>query len=205
MKRFFAFILTVTLMLVFVSCGDNNKPTDTTGENPLETTADTEAPEDTAAPEDTTPGKPEKPENLTDALPDIIDKIYEVKSGAFMVWTSELDLTNADSVKNQTGISDASQVKEVYLSEAMRAQAYSLVLVRTDESVDVEALAKEMRDGVNQRKWICVYADDLRVAAYGDVIMLIMMDSAIDSISVDEIVEAFQTVCGGELDFVLKK
>lgn len=78
------------------------------------------------------------------------------------------------------------------------------MLVCVDESADVEALAKVMRDGIDMRKWICTGADELRVAVYGDVIMLVMMNSSFASVSVDEITEAFRTVCGGELDFVLK-
>lgn len=205
MKHFLAFLLAATMMLVFVSCGNTHDPVDTTGGGSSQTTEDTKASEDTSAPEETTAPKPEEPENLDGALSEIIDRIYEVKPSGLMVWTSELDLSDADSVKRQTGIEDASKVKEIYLSEAMRSQAYSMVLVRVADSTDVKALAEEMRDGIDQRKWICAYADDLRVAAYGDVIMLIMVDSSFDGISTDEIVEAFRTVCGGELDLVLKK
>ena len=40
-------------------------------------------------------------------------------------------------------------------------------------------------------------------AGYGDVIMFIMLDNN-SSLTAQSFVDAFQTVCGNELDFVLK-
>ena len=55
-----------------------------------------------------------------------------------------------------------------------------------------------MADGIDQRKWVCVYADDLKVSVSGDVIMLIMLSSeyAKDA-TAQSLTEAFRQVAGG--------
>lgn len=140
-------------------------------------------------------------------LSDIINKIYEQKDTGLKLETTKLDLTDADKLKYSTGLTDASLLKEAAVSEAMiSSQAYSLVLARVKDSKDTEKVAKEMLDGIDQRKWICVMADDLKVATCGDVIMLIMVESQLsDTVTSDQIVDAFKTVCGGKLDQTLIK
>ena len=123
-----------------------------------------------------------------------------------MLGTSPVDLSNADALKGATGIStSADKVAEAYLSEAMiGSQAYSMAVVRVKDAADAETVANEMLNGIDQSKWICVTADELRVAACGDVIMLIMFDSAFE-MDIDAFVDAFGEACGAEPDLVLKK
>ena len=80
------------------------------------------------------------------------------------------------------------------------SQAYSMVLVRVADEKDSESVANEMKEGINPAKWICVQADDLKVAVYRDVVMLIMVSSQLaDTVTAQEIVDAYKTVCGGEI------
>lgn len=83
--------------------------------------------------------------------------------------------------------------------------AYSLVLVRVEDAKNAQSIAQQMKDGINPHKWVCVEADDLAVCGYGDVVMLIMVSSdfAGDGITAQALVDAFQSVCGGKLDFTL--
>lgn len=83
--------------------------------------------------------------------------------------------------------------------------AYSLVLVRVEDAKNAQSIAQQMKDGINPQKWVCVEADDLAVCGYGDVVMLIMVasDFAGDGITAQAMVDAFQSVCGGKLDFTL--
>ena len=120
-------------------------------------------------------------------LPEIVDLIYEQKDPGLAVATTEVDTGDAA------------------VSEAMiSAQAYSLVLVRAEDAADTEALAQKMQEGIDPAKWICVQADDLEVSGYGDVAMLIMVSSELeDSVTAEEITEAFRAVCGGQLAFEL--
>lgn len=141
------------------------------------------------------------------ALSDIIDKIYEEKSAELALATTDIDVTDTDSLKYYTGLSDNSKIKEATASEAMiSAQAYSMVLVRVNDAKDTKAVAEEMLNNIDPRKWICVMADDVKAAGSGDTILLIMTSSTYaDTVTADEIVNAFQTVCGGSLDFTLNK
>jgi len=55
-----------------------------------------------------------------------------------------------------------------------------------------------MMNGIDQRKWICVEADDLRVAAAGDTVVLMMVSSEhADVATAADIIEAFGTIAGG--------
>ncbi|WOO38089.1 hypothetical protein R2R35_06195 [Anaerocolumna sp. AGMB13020] len=140
-------------------------------------------------------------------LSEIIDKIYEQKDPGLNLETREVDLTDTNALQYNTGLTDATLIKEATVSEALiTSQAYSMALVRVKDSKDTEAVAKQMLDGINQNKWICVGADDLKVTASGDTIMLMMVQSSLsDTVTSDQIVDAFKTVCGGKVDLTLEK
>lgn len=135
------------------------------------------------------------------ALSDIVEQIYAIKDPTIGVGTIEIDLSDADAVKMYTGLDSTDSIQEAVASEAMiSAQAYSMVLVRTNSPEDAEAVATDMKAGINPAKWICVEADDLQVVASGDVVLLIMVSSQLsDSVTSQEIVDAFREVCGGTL------
>lgn len=146
-------------------------------------------------------------ETAPSGLLDIINQIYEIKSPELALGDITVDITDADSVKYYTGITDISKVKDVAVSEAMiGSQAYSLVLVKLNQAEDAETIAAEMLNGIDPRKWICVEADDMQVVAHDDLIMLFMVSSELkDTVTSQEIVDAFKEVCGGELNLQLKK
>lgn len=138
---------------------------------------------------------------------EIIEAVYAEKSVELNLMTTAVELEDADSVRYVLGLDDASKVKEAAVSEPMMgSQAYSLVVVRVNDAADAEDVANGMLNGIDQRKWICVEADTLKVMTKGDVVLLFMVDSAFaDTVTVDEIQEAFTKVCGGSLDLVLDK
>ncbi len=145
--------------------------------------------------------KPEPPAPApgpTGTPSDLINNIYAQKPVELMLGTVPVDLSNADSVKSYLGLSDGSKVKEAAASEALiGSQAYSLAMVRVKDSKDAAAVAQEMKSGINPRKWVCVEADDLKVAYCGDVVMLIMVQSSMaDMVTAAQMVTAFQSVCG---------
>ena len=59
-----------------------------------------------------------------------------------------------------------------------------------------------MASSIDQRKWMCVEADDLQVAGWGDVVMLIMVSSD-SGLTSQSYVDAFAEVCGAEPDFTI--
>ncbi len=143
---------------------------------------------------------------LSGALSEIIDKIYENKPLDLMLATRDIDLTNADDVKYNTGLDNADLISEASVSETMiGSQAYSMVLVRVKNAEDAQSVAESMKNGINPNKWVCVGADDLRVVAYGDLVLLVMIDSEFaDLATADELCEAFGVVCGAEFDVDLQ-
>ena len=137
----------------------------------------------------------------------IIDKIYAKKAVSLPVATTELDLSDGEMFTAITGLASSDKVKEAAYSESMMgSQAYSLVVVRVKKSKDASAVADEMLNGINPAKWICVEADDVRVAAYDNLVMLIMVSSQLkDTVTGKEMVSAFKNVCGGTLDVSKKR
>ena len=142
------------------------------------------------------------PNNLEGkSLSEIVDLIYAEKEPGIMVETMDVNIEDSEFLKYDTGLSSSDKITAAAVSEAMiGSQAYSMVLVRVADEKDSESVANEMKEGINPAKWICVQADDLKVAVYRDVVMLIMVSSQLaDTVTAQEIVDAYKTVCGGEI------
>ena len=70
------------------------------------------------------------------------------------------------------------------------------------EGSDAKTVAENMKAGIDTRKWICVEANDVMAAGYGDVVMFIMLDNG-NGMTAQSFVDAFAKVVGAELDFVI--
>ena len=175
MKKIIALALAMIMVLSFAACGANGETEEPSGENAVNPVE----------------GTPEE----------LIEKIYaEFETlPEFPLMTMNLADMDAEAFPMYTGLADNSKVKESAFSEAMMgSQAYSMVVVRLNDAADSEAVATEMVNGIDTRKWICVEADDLAVAAYGDVVMLYMVDSQNFDLPSSDAIAAFNAVCGGE-------
>ena len=177
MKKFIALVLIMVLAMSMVACGGSKEAA--ADKAPLEGTME---------------------ENVL--------KVMEIAPVEFMGGTMPVDLTDTSedglwAVNYFTGLSSAESITDVCVYEPMMgSQAFSLVMVRTAEGADAKAVAQEMTDNIDTRKWICVGADEKIVAGYGDVVMLIMLDSQL-GLSAQSYVDAFAQVCGAELDFTI--
>ena len=141
--------------------------------------------------------------SLAGTMEENVLKVMEIAPVEFMGGSMPVDLNDADAVYYFTGLSDASKVTDAVVYESMLgAQAFSLVMVRTAEGVDAKAVAEEMKGGIDPRKWICVGADEIMAAGYGDTVMFIMLDTQL-GLKAQSYVDAFQQVCDGELDFTI--
>ena len=135
-------------------------------------------------------------------------KVMEACPVEFMGGIIPVDLTDTSedgkwAVTYFTGLSDAAKITDVAVYESMMgSQAFSLVMVRTAEGADPKAVAEEMKSGIDPRKWICVGADEIMAAGYGDTVMFIMLDSQL-GLKAQSYVDAFANVCGAELDFTI--
>lgn len=101
--------------------------------------------------------------------------------------TTELDLSDADMIAYQAGLSDVSRIAGISMSEPMMSSiAYSAVYVRTSDDADTDSIAQEMMENINPAKWLCVEAQKQLVAAIGSDVFYIMAES----VNVDNVMDA---------------
>lgn len=141
------------------------------------------------------------------SMTDLINGLYEkVTVELNLSEPTAVDTANADTLQYYTGLTDASMISEAVYSEALiSAQAYSLCAMRVAEGQDAGDVAQAVLDGINPNKWICVGADDVQVAAYGDVVLLVMVDSGLSATLADDLMAAFAEVVGREPQVKLSK
>ena len=181
MKKIFAMLLVLTMLFSFAACGGTTQPTT----NP--TTAPTEA-----------------VKNVEGTMEELLNKVVEIQPVEFMGGTMPIDLTDSSedglwNIKYNTGLDSAEGLTDAAVFGPMMGSiAFSMVMVRTAEGTDVKAVAEGMKNGIDPRKWICVEADDVQVVSYGDVVMLIMVDST-SGLTSQSFGDAFAQVCGGSV------
>ena len=181
MKKMISMLLALTMVLCLAACGGNNTPA---------TEAPTEAPA----------------VKVEGTMEELLNKVVEKQPVEFMGGTMPIDLTDTSDdgkwmVKSYTGLDSTDSITEAAFFEPMMGSIpYSMVMVRIAEGADIKAVAEGMKTGIDQRKWICVEADDLQVVSYGDVVMLIMVGSD-TGMTAQSYVDAFASVMGAT-DFV---
>ena len=200
MKKYLTIVLALALVMSLSACSCAKQPAaDPTISATDPTAAPTLTTEATKAPvsgEKTLPGTME--EN--------INKIMEENPVEFMGGVVPLDLEDVSedaqlAFESYTGLKTRDLIKEGAVYEPMMgSQAFSLVLVRVADAAKAKQVAEDMKANIDPRKWICVQADQVMLAGYGDVVMFIMLDSALGK-TAQSFVDAFQKVCGAEPDF----
>ena len=199
MKKILALILAALMMMtVLVACGDKTENGDDVNNDVVEND-DTAADENNDSAENNDAAANETPA-------EIIVKLNEHKQPQFMTGEIPVDLADADAVLYYTGLASAEKIKEISVFESMMgSQAFSVVVARLNDAADAEEVANGMKNGIDQRKWICVEADDLRVVAAGDLVMLVMISSEYAAdVTAADYVDAFTSYVGGTLDIDLK-
>lgn len=174
MKKLVALLLSAAMMLSVTACGSGS------GDSQANGGAGQEAPS-------------------FDSTEDVINAIYEKKSIDLEMVSIPVDLTDEYALSAYTGLTkdDADKLAEATASEPMMGQALSIVVAETTDASSTADIAQKMANGIDQRKWICVQADTLRVVTCDKYVLLVMIDSQFsDSVTVDEIVDAFTEVCG---------
>ena len=178
MKKFVAVILALAMVLSMAACGKK--------------TEETEAPV----------------LKVEGTMEELLNKTIEQRPVEFMGGVIPVDLTDTSEdglwvLKNYTGLDSAESITEAAAFEPMMGSlAFSMVMVRLAESADAKTVAESMKSGIDTRKWICVEADDLKVAGFGDVVMLIMVNSD-SGMTAQSFVDAFAKVAGFEAEFVM--
>ena len=187
MKKIVSLVLTAAMLLAILagcaSTGNTDSTTSATGEST------------------------EPVASYTGTLEELIEAVYGIHSVEFGVASIPVDLTDTSedglwALKSYTGLDNADMITEAVASEAMiGAIAYSMVVVRVADPANAKTVAEAMKNNIDQRKWVCVEADDLLVAGRGDVVMLVMIST--ENGTAQPFVDAFSQVVGGT-DFVLE-
>jgi len=146
--------------------------------------------------------------SVSGTMEELLNKTIEQRPVEFMGGVIPVDLTDSTedglwAIKSYTGLDSAEKITEAAAFEPMMgSMAFSMVMVRLAEGADAKAVAEAMKSGIDTRKWICVEADDLKVAGFGDVVMLIMVNSD-SGMTAQSFVDAFAKVAGFEAEFVM--
>ena len=178
MNKFISMLLALVMVFGLTACGGAAQPT--------------EAPEVPAV-------------SLEGTMDELLAKVIEQQPVEFMGGTIPVDLTDTSedglwAIKYYTGLDSAEGITEVGVYEPMMGSiAFSMVMVRANDGMGTKTLAETMKAGIDTRKWICVEADDLQVVGFGDVVMLIMVDSN-TGMTAQSFVDAFQTVCANQVE-----
>ena len=111
-----------------------------------------------------------------DELTKFVDELYEGNENLFpSLMTQAIDISDVESVKYMSGLSSVDNIESMVVSEPlMSSQAYSLVLVKVKSGADADAIAKEMSENIDMRKWICVSAEVLYATSTEDLAFLVM-------------------------------
>lgn len=151
--------------------------------------------------EPTTAPAAEPSVSVEGTLEDLLNGIITEQPVEFMGGVLPIDLTDTSedglwAIQNNTGLDNADKITEAAVFEPMIGSiAFSMVMVRVAPGEDIQTVAEAMKSGIDPRKWICVAADDLLVTGYGDVVMLIMLDSG-SGLTAQSFVDAFGKVVG---------
>lgn len=146
--------------------------------------------------------------SVSGTMEELLNKTIEQRPVEFMGGVIPVDLTDSSedglwALKSYTGLDSAEKISEAAAFEPMMGSlAFSLVLVRVAEGADSKTVAEAMQSSIDTRKWICVEADDLKVAGFGDVVMLVMVNSD-SGMTAQSFVDAFSKVAGFEAEFVI--
>jgi hypothetical protein len=139
-------------------------------------------------------------------LDDIVDMIYEQHPMELSLVTVEVALEDSYAVKSYLGLDSSAEIAKAVASESgFGSQAYSLALCRVKDAANAQSIARQMFECIDQRKWICVEADDLMVSVFGDLILLVMIDSDYDDMATaQQLTDAFAAVSGMDAQLTLK-
>ena len=179
MKKFLSVVLVLTMVLSMAACGGKKN-------------------------QETVPAA----QTVAGTMEELLNKTIEQRPVEFMGGVIPVDLTDSSedglwALKSYTGLDSAEKISEAAAFEPMMgSMAFSMVLVRVAEGAEAKSVAESMKAGIDTRKWICVEANDLKVAGFGDVVMLIMVNSD-SGMTAQSFVDAFAKVAGFQPEFVI--
>lgn len=222
MKKIIAFILALTLVFSMAACAskpaedttedetitdtENVPETDTDAETDAETDADAEEPVDTDVDADQ-PATPEEPVSDGDAAGDttgdtateltaeeqeVLDTVQQLVAGAADEIMCDNIIISSDQYPYYLFIDYIEGSIAASSSAMIGSIPHSVVLLKLPEDADVAAVAAEIEENMDPRKWICVEAEATMVKTSGQYVLMVMSSQA----TVDAISANFDTVFG---------
>lgn len=175
MKKIIALITSILLCASLAACTQTDAEGGD-GATTTEPTVTTAAPETTVAatePEVTQPSKADPKLPLSE-LAAKVNELAKSEVRAFDIVPTAENFTYYFGINYIEG-------SEALVSEAMITSiAHSVGFMRVPEGSDVAAIAKEIKEKVDPRKWICVGAETVHVEYVGNLIFLVMTSNNAD-------------------------
>lgn len=182
--------------------------TDADAETDAETDADAEEPVDTDTDVDADqPATPEEPVSDGDAAGDttgdtateltaeeqeVLDTVQQLVAGAADEIMCDNIIISSDQYPYYLFIDYIEGSIAASSSAMIGSIPHSVVLLKLPEDADVAAVAAEIEENMDPRKWICVEAEATMVKTSGQYVLMVMSSQA----TVDAISANFDTVFG---------
>ena len=191
---------------------ENVPETDTDADTDAETDADAETDTDAEEPVDTDvdadqPATPEEPVSDGDAAGDttgdtateltaeeqeVLDTLQQLVAGAADEIMCDNIIISSDQYPYYLFIDYIEGSIAASSSAMIGSIPHSVVLLKLPEDADVAAVAAEIEENMDPRKWICVEAEATMVKTSGQYVLMVMSSQA----TVDAISANFDTVFG---------
>ncbi len=117
--------------------------------------------------------------NVEGNLEDLMTKVYETLEEDERPMMLQNTVVTEENIEYFLGTTDI-EYKEALASEpAIGSIAHSVVLLRANDSNDVENIKTKILENVNPRKWVCVGVEkeEVIVKSKGDLIILIIAET----------------------------
>ena len=124
-------------------------------------------------------GTKNKEQNIEGTLDEIMTKVYaDILESERPMSLTNIEV-NEDNIEGFLGTSDI-EYDSILASEPMISSiAHSVVLIRTKENADIEAIKTKIKENINPRKWICVWVEpeDVIIESKGNLIIVILVEN----------------------------
>ena len=193
MKKIFALILAMAMVLALCACGSKKTDTVVPTDEPQtsetvegDTTQNPEAskvPQSDATQTPTTqkPTATQKPSGgaatpakTVSELTSMMDKVIKGADEVMMPATSEV---TKDSFKYIVGIDYVDGYTAVVYQPQVSSSAFQIVLFSAPSGADISSLASQIKANADPNKWVCVTADAADVVVKGNVVLFYMIDT----------------------------
>ncbi len=219
MKKLFALMLCIVLLVSLVACKGEGEPTteatEATTESTEPTTESTDVTEE--VPSEETPSEEDTSEEIpSEEITTFYEYVTIDAEGMFQPAEATEDMLfvqslyegipadqipgyfviaqlTADLFESDVFVPYVEGMEAVRCEPGMMSQAHSVVMLKVPEGTDVESLCTQIKENANPRKWICVEAEQVEVVASGNTILLVMADA----VNTPILVENFNTKMAG--------